>query len=123
MKRGDKILIGILLLIVLAFFMLAEARKANEPANKIAVVRVKGEIEQKIELVEDRNNEFNFIGPMGISRARLENGKIKMISSPCKDKICIKQGHISTGGQSIVCVPNQVSISIEKEDELDEITR
>lgn len=123
MTRGDKILIGSILLIVLVFFMIGEVKKNNDTQSKVAVVRIEGEVYQRISLDSDKNTDVEFKGPLGISKARLIKGEIEMLESPCKDKICIKQGLISGGGQSIVCVPNQISISIQEEDELDEISR
>ena len=122
MTRGDKILIASILLIVLVFFMIGEFER-NDSEKKLAVVRIEGEVYKKILLETDKTIDFEFNGPIGISKVRLIDGQIKMLESPCKDKICIKQGNISKGGQTIVCVPNQVSISIEEEDELDEISR
>lgn len=35
-----------------------------------------------------------------------------MYDADCKDKICIKHGEINVAGQSIVCLPNKISITV-----------
>lgn len=43
----------------------------------------------------------------------VEKGKISMKSADCPDKLCVKQGKISTGSIPIVCLPNKIVIRIE----------
>lgn len=40
-------------------------------------------------------------------------GKIAITESDCPDKVCVKTGEISKKGESIVCVPNGIVITIE----------
>jgi len=51
-------------------------------------------------------------GPLGVSLAEVERGRVRMISSPCPGKVCTHSGWISKRGQSIVCVPNRIIIRI-----------
>ena len=62
------------------------------PLHKEATIQVKGKISQMT--VEVKNN------------------RVRVISSDCPDKICIKTGWISHGYEFILCAPNQVSIRI-----------
>ncbi len=62
------------------------------PLHKEAIIPVEGKISQM--LLEVKNN------------------RIRVISSGCPDKICIKTGWISHGYEFILCAPNQVSIRI-----------
>lgn len=41
---------------------------------------------------------------------RIENGKVKMISADCPDKLCMKQKAVDASGGTIVCLPNKVVI-------------
>lgn len=43
----------------------------------------------------------------------IEDGATRMERSDCPDQICVHTGCISRAGQSIVCLPNQVSVRIE----------
>ncbi len=58
--------------------------------------------------------EFPVEGSLGKSHFEYNPEKgIRMISSPCPDKICIKQGWINKKGESIVCLPNRVVLRLE----------
>lgn len=43
----------------------------------------------------------------------IKDGKVWMESASCKNQICVHTGKISRVGQSIVCLPNRVSVTIE----------
>ena len=43
---------------------------------------------------------------------KIDNGKADMISADCPDKLCVKQKPISRVGESIICLPNKVVVSI-----------
>jgi len=51
-------------------------------------------------------------GPLGETVVVIEEGTVRVISSPCPEKICIKTGRISKPGQWIACLPNRVFITI-----------
>lgn len=48
----------------------------------------------------------------GINILYIKYGYAYMYDADCKDKICIKQGKINVAGQSIVCLPNKISITV-----------
>tara|TARA_B100000780_G_C21050023_1_gene421643 strand:- start:168 stop:557 length:390 start_codon:yes stop_codon:yes gene_type:complete len=51
-------------------------------------------------------------GPVGKSEIIIKSGKVRISKSPCTKKYCIHQGWINQLNQTIICVPNQISISI-----------
>ena len=51
-------------------------------------------------------------GPVGKTEVIIDSGKVRISKSPCTKKYCIHQGWIKQLNQIIVCVPNQISISI-----------
>ena len=51
-------------------------------------------------------------GPVGKSEIIISSGKVRISNSPCTKKYCIHQGWINKLNQTIVCVPNQIYISI-----------
>lgn len=64
-------------------------------------------------------------GPLGISVIEAHKGQVRLKEAPEEDpaKICEKTGWISKPGPSIICVPNKISIWIEKTDsDLDAIS-
>lgn len=56
-------------------------------------------------------------GPLGITTFEIKNGKVRIIDSPCPNKTCINQGWHSP----LVCLPNNVIITLEDEGEFDAI--
>lgn len=49
-------------------------------------------------------------------RIEIKGRTVRMVKSVCDDKICIKTGRISRVGQSIICVPAKVYITITEEE-------
>ncbi len=43
----------------------------------------------------------------------IENGQVYMKSSDCKNQICVHTGRISRPGQTIICMPNRIAVSIK----------
>ncbi len=60
----------------------------------------------------------------GHTEIEIKDGKVRVLSSSCKNKDCIKRGTIEKNGESIVCLPNKVVIMIEGsgEEEIDAIS-
>ena len=50
----------------------------------------------------------------------VEDGRISMKSADCPDKLCVRQGSISSTSYPIVCLPNKVIIKIEGDVPADE---
>ncbi|HNR50117.1 MAG TPA: NusG domain II-containing protein [Deltaproteobacteria bacterium] len=51
-------------------------------------------------------------GPLGESMVEILSGRVSMVWSPCPNKLCMHAGAVSKSGESIVCIPNRVSVVI-----------
>ena len=51
-------------------------------------------------------------GAIGETKIMIDHGKVRFSSAPCTKKYCIHQGWINKSNQIIICIPNQISISI-----------
>jgi len=60
----------------------------------------------------DARTTLRVPGPIGETVVVIEEDSVRVTSSPCAEKICIKTGRISKPGQWIACLPNRVFISI-----------
>lgn len=61
----------------------------------------------------------SFTGPLGITEIEIKDGKARVISSPCRNKICIESGWAET----LCCLPNRVTaITTGNEGEVDAIS-
>ncbi len=74
-------------------------------------VTVNGELFGTYRLSEDKEVEVKKNGNTNV--VRIEGGKVLMESSTCRNQICVHTGKITHSGQSIVCLPNRVSVTIE----------
>ncbi|MGN1187013.1 MAG: NusG domain II-containing protein, partial [Lachnospiraceae bacterium] len=43
----------------------------------------------------------------------IDDGVVWMEEADCPDKLCINQGKISKAGQTIICLPNRVMVTIK----------
>lgn len=51
----------------------------------------------------------------------VKDNKICVFDSDCPDKVCVKTGYISSPKQTIVCLPNRISVRIINENNDDNI--
>lgn len=79
-------------------------------------VHIKNSSEEWI-LPLDRACTYSVDGPLGETIIEVHDGSVRVLSSPCQEKICIKSGSISRPGQWIACLPNRIFITIKGRDE------
>lgn len=48
----------------------------------------------------------------GTNLLEIRDGKADMTDADCPDKLCVEQKAISKNGESIVCLPNQVVVTV-----------
>ncbi len=97
MKRGDIILIAVLLLLIAACFI------TKKDASS-ATIYVDGEIYKKLSTDEPCEFSVNNVS------IKVENGSIMFTDSDCRDKKCVKSGKLSKSGETAACLPNRVVI-------------
>ena len=78
-----------------------------------ALVEVGGKVTHKFRLNElNEKRDVVIIGTMGEMVIHIEEGKVGVIKSTCPHKLCIRMSPRSRAGESIICVPNKVVITI-----------
>lgn len=65
----------------------------------------------------------NARGEIGVMTIEIADDSVKVVDSPCKDKYCMKQGEIDSPGESIICLPGKVKITIQGGTFTDSINR
>lgn len=103
--RYDVILIAILLFIsvcacLFVFF--------NQKSGEAVSVEVDGAVVGVYPL--SRDGEFSLAD--GSNILVIEDGRAFMKSADCPDKTCVRSRAVSKVGESIVCLPNRVSVSV-----------
>jgi hypothetical protein len=106
---ADRILFLLLLSVSLAgiFFI-----KDIIPQSKSVLVEVNGKPVYILPL--DKNRTLSVEGPAGNTTIEIKDRKVRITDSPCRNKLCVKQGWINSG--SIVCLPNRVIVTVGNKD-------
>jgi hypothetical protein len=110
-KPGDLFIAAGLLLLFLIPMFHGTAHKG--PGGTVVVHEASG---RSFAYPLDVNRTIRFPGPLGESVVRITNESVQMLSSPCRNKLCVKQGAIRNNGESIICVPNRIGIVITSPD-------
>jgi len=73
----------------------------------------------------NQDRTFEASGPLGKTTIRIQEGRARIVSSPCPNKTCIMMGDVGKEGGVIVCLPNEVVVRVGKEraDGLDAVSR
>lgn len=103
MKKGDICLI----IIAVIFLVLWLVPKDGGGEAK---VYVNGKLKTQLSL--DKDCEFTVESKFGKNTVTVKDGNIYISHADCPDKLCQK-GKITSSGESIVCLPNRLSIVIE----------
>jgi len=62
--------------------------------------------------LDDEVEHHRFEGLKGHVDIRIKNNSVKIISASCKHKTCMNMEAISKPGVNLVCIPNQINVSI-----------
>ncbi len=104
--RLDIIVIASILILSLLILLVVTLTKKE---GSVAVVEVNGVTVGEYSLW--KNGEYSLNG--GTNVLVIENGVAYLNYSSCPDHTCEKTGKIKYVGQSIICLPNKVSITIK----------
>lgn len=106
------LILGILALaaFLAAFFFAASAR--HEMAE--AVIEQDGQEILRLPLAEERTVRIPWED--GFNTVTVTQQGVFMSEADCPDQICVRQGTICNGGESIVCLPHRLVIRLEGTD-------
>ena len=108
LRRADIILTAILLVLSGALFFV---RPSYGEASYVEVTSA-GNGRETYPLAVDRIIEVEGTG----NRIEIKDGSVRMTDTDCPDELCIRTGSISKSGQTIVCLPNRVTVRIVGEE-------
>ena len=120
MKKRDIILIIVLLVIAGASYLIMQTFSAD--GGKV-VVTVDSTVVYEGELSKD--DSYDILQSDGSNTVVIKDGKVSMSQADCPDQICVDHKAISKTGETIVCLPHKVVVSIEdgEESEVDTIAQ
>ena len=109
MKKGDRFLMGgVALLAAASLVFWALTRQEGAWVR----VEVNGQETASYPLSEDRTVEIEGANG-GRNRLEIRDGEAWMAEASCPDQLCVHQPAIRYHGQTIVCLPHRVSVTIE----------
>ncbi len=114
MKKAFKkwdfvVLAAVLFCSVIAFLCL---NVFNNEAGSYVAVEVNGETQVTLPL--DENTVYDIIIDGRVANTvEISSSQVTVSYADCPDKICRNQRAISKAGESIVCLPNKVIISVK----------
>lgn len=118
MRKNDWILIVAVLVVATAWLGIHFFQPTQDTGT--VVVSIDGEEYGSWPLSEDCTVEIE-----GTNQLLIKDGKADMIWADCPDQLCVHQKAITREGESIICLPNKVVVSIAggQEREVDAVTR
>ena len=105
MKKRDWILAGTIMglaviwILVRMFFLNSDGETVQ--------ITVDGELYGEYSLHEDKTIKINETNVL-----RIKDGSAKMVEADCPDQICVHQRNISKNGETIICLPNKVVVTV-----------
>ena len=122
-NRNDIVLILLLLLITLGLFVFQAFRGER---GSLVVVRQDGRILYELSLEENRTGEnaLRLESGDGYNLLVIEARKAFIREADCPDKLCVKQRAIFRQGESLICLPHRLVVTVENgvQGELDAVT-
>lgn len=114
MKKWDKIIIGLLLLISFAPYFFFKVFILEDFSRTYAVITVNGEAYKEIPLTgQVSSKEYIIQTEYGENIIIVEDESIFVREADCADQICTHFGIINQPGEMIVCLPNKLLIEIK----------
>lgn len=121
MKKADFIIIGVVAIIVgiIVFFLYFVGGESGQYVQ----VEIDGKIVDTIKLDEDFEKEYK--NSEDSNTLEIKDGKATMISANCPDGICVNHKPIYRKGESIICLPHKMVVTIigdsPTDDEIDAV--
>lgn len=116
MKRGDILLIGIIVVIALAFLVprwldenLSEKNHNNN--EKVARITVDGKLFKTVKLT-GKEQTIDIKTQYGENILKVHDNGIEMVDADCPDKVCLTFGFVDRNGGTIVCLPHKLMVEV-----------
>ena len=112
MKKYDLILAAAVV-IAAAFLLIFQFLRQDDGRHYVEIT-VDGEVFGTYYLTEDQTVEID-----DTNRLVIKDGEARMEWADCPDQICVDHRAVSRNGESIICLPNQVVVTVASSEESD----
>ena len=107
-RKTDIIIITIIILVAIISYFFISAFFKDE-GTKVQVFQ-NNKLVKEFPINKDKTYEIKDKDKINIVTVR--SGKVFMKDANCPDKLCVKQGSISSNGESIICLPHKVIVKV-----------
>ncbi|MGO2695638.1 MAG: NusG domain II-containing protein [Bavariicoccus seileri] len=98
------------------FFFLQEAQAVDNEGDRIAIVRINGELVDEFNLDEvDDFEKTYYPADDQYNIVQVEDGRIRVKQDNSPDQIAVKTSWIWKNGQTSICLPHRLVIEITQE--------
>ncbi|MHB8895152.1 MAG: NusG domain II-containing protein [Candidatus Geothermincolia bacterium] len=112
MKPADIVLVVLFVAAAAVSLFLVSRANAGEKGT-LAIIEVNGKEVKRIAIGEGQPaRKFVVRGVDGTSTVVVKDGRIRMVQSHCRDKICVGVGWLDSRGKEIICLPNRVVVRV-----------
>lgn len=111
MKKNERIIIVVILLIALVFIILNRTNAKDK-----VMVSVKDASDKTLLTFNiNEDNYYTLQGDYGTFNIEVKNGRCRAIDVECPNQICVHTGWISIDNPvPIICLPNNLIVSIDE---------
>ncbi|MBR0374545.1 MAG: NusG domain II-containing protein [Mogibacterium sp.] len=120
--KADFILLALLVVIGVAGSVLLAAGRT---AGGTVVIKVDGELYGTYPLSEDRTVTVTVGDPSAgdYNIVEIKDGAVRVTEASCKNQVCVHHAAITRSGESIICLPNRMIVTIEgRGDDIDAVS-
>lgn len=117
---GDIIIFTICLISLLISYGFSSSAILSKSASDNLMLKITGPLGEWIYPM-DKELEIGIEGTIGTTYVHIELGNAWVSSSPCKNKLCITAGEISSFNAWVACLPNEIFIQIIGTPNMEEI--
>jgi len=123
MKLLKNDLIILFILLACAGLLFFAMRSKDSVDGNYVLITLDGKEYARLPLDNDTYLDIN--SEFGSNRIRITAGEVFMESADCPDKICVHHKNIHAQGESIVCLPHKLVVTIcsQKESDIDAISQ
>ncbi len=122
--KGDLIIVGIIIVLAVVFFLINLIRDRQSSGEGNVLVVRDGRVVESYPLSEDitvtlwdeERTHYNLL--------MIKDGSAEISDANCPDKICVRSRAIARDGESIICLPHRLVLSVhsERERDMDAVT-
>ena len=119
-KKNTNVIMAIVLIIVglsllIGGKVLLDSRKTEERlyACVYSLTMVGRKLVKTLPLQEGNKQRYNFEGPLGVTVVEVDGLRVRVLSSPCPDQVCVQFGWLSQVNDFSACLPNAMMVLIE----------